>query len=168
MDSEALQADGYRRADLVELHDAGVVIYTREFSASGSGWREYTELGESIVIEGEEIARLAQHLGLEPRTIFEEDLPGGRSMRLQLRDAEFAFHRRRVAVGGGGTGIRHEDGRFVDAIGARIEGPRQLTLRVRFCWKIGDGWEGEEREVVYHGPFTVWWHADGLSAGDGR
>ena len=63
----------YRRARMIEMHDANVVIREKGFEEY---WGDYVELGEKIVLEGIDMEKLFERFDIEVagHAVFANDL----------------------------------------------------------------------------------------------
>ncbi len=135
----------FRRAEMIELHQAGVIVHTDDYHGGLVGWREYADIrGGDLTIDGEVLGRLLQDLGLlDRRPGHIGDYP------LVLRyDMKTGGSRGRTNLLGG------EGGKRIKGLWARVESER--LLEIRFIEVFDDGQEAEQG-LTYCGSYTVWW-----------
>lgn len=154
----------FRRADMVKLLDERVIIHPRDFSDAVTGWREYREYQEAVVIDGEILYRLLRFIGIQPVVYRETNPQTGLTWANELQASEFVVRLAMLDVGRGYTPVRSEQGQRIEELWARVGGPQQLEIRVVFAWEGEQGIETETRVVVYHGRFSVWWSDVGNDA----
>ncbi len=147
----------FRSAEFVELHDAGVCLFTHD-NADGCGWREFREYeGGGFSVLGEDICRLAQIFGLDPEPILAKSTKG-EIQRIDPECLEFRIVKSRQDVGKK-TDSRHYGAmERIKSIWARIDAPQLLQLKVEFY--LTENIQQEEtaiKQISYSGNFSVWW-----------
>ena len=131
---------------MIELHDAGIVVHVEDFPEEGLGWRDSpTVAGRRLVIDGNEMARLLQALGL---TFDANELYGD--------EFDLLFHRP-FKTGEAKPDVPPADVLRIQELRARADGP--MTLHIHITSGIGEA-ESEDQyvqELTYSGSYTVWW-----------
>ena len=146
----------FRSAELIELHDAGVCLFTYD-NSEGYGWREFREYeGGGFSIAGEDICRLAQIFGLDPEPILAKSTKG-EIQRIDPECLEFRIVKSRQDVGKK-TDSRHYGGmERIKNIWAKIDAPQLLQLKVEFLTSANQEEETIIKKISYSGNFSVWW-----------
>ncbi|MEX2399179.1 MAG: hypothetical protein WD423_00295 [Rhodothermales bacterium] len=135
---------GYRNADIIELHDAGVVIHVENLPREELGWRDSpTVVGKRLSIAGNELGRLLHAVGMS----FDADA---------LYDDEFdvVFHRP-MRLGEEKLDVALEDTLRIKELLARVDGPHLLQVHVTS--HAAESADEFVQELTYTGSFTVWW-----------
>lgn len=136
---------GFRKADMIELHDAGIVVHVEDLPAEDLGWRDSpTVVGKRLSVDGNELGRLLHALGL---TFDAEMLYGD--------EYDVAFHRP-LRTGEDRPDVPLADTLRIKELLARPDGPHLLHIHVT---SFPHGEEDQEyvQELTYSGSFTVWW-----------
>lgn len=151
---------GYRQADMIELHDSGYIIMRRSAPDSGeNGWREFEFLGgHSLVVDGDVLIQILKHLEIEFSSVVTIG-DGKKKDQVSLSESRFAIRQEMTTVG---TGVvsEYESTQIIAELSALIEAPNLLQIKVKFQYNItGDPptVEYTEKHVTYSGRFTVWW-----------
>lgn len=153
-----------RKAHVVELHDAGVILHPHDYPDAIAGWNECF-CGPQWILGGEHIAHLLEVLGLGPGLGWETKVWSEKDGRektrvILLRDTEFEVDRRLDVVGSGhcvfGSWIGSHK---IGELWAEVVAPRHLRLRFTTLWEHDGEEQSHTVEVEYCGDFTVWWAA---------
>jgi len=148
----------YRKAEKIELHNAGVVIHNYDYSDAITGWHEYDDTVDyCFVLNGECISELCAVLGIETQRI--PPVYGAKYPR-DIKDMELPIitkNRKEVAARygrGGGSNHKVKDLEFATE--------KSDLIHIRFVSEPleGEKWEGEVLSVTYSGRYTIWWKAD--------
>ena len=138
---------GYRKADMIELHDAQVVVYADDAKAEAIGWRKVpTVKGAGLSVEGNALARLLQALGVT----FDADLLYGDEYDVLFRRPLSTMPRTPEPPLEGALRIKE--------LWARPEGERQLHIYVNVASETPEEDEAVQ-DLMYSGSYTVWWSA---------
>lgn len=138
---------GYRKADLIEMHDAHVVVYAENTMAAGTGWRKVpTVKGTCLSVEGDALARLLQALGVP----FDADLLYG--------DAYDVLVRRPLSTMSRMVDLPLENALRIKELWVRPEGERQLHIYVNVASDTSEEDESVQ-DLLYSGSYTIWWAA---------
>lgn len=139
----------YRKAEMIELHDAGVVVHVED--SEGAVWREAPTLrGTYLSVNGDGLAHLLEAMGVA----FDADMLFGSSYDVLFRRPPRAGARR------SGRPVVNVPG--ITELRVRPEGDRLLHIFVTFRPGDTEGDEEEEafvQEITYSGSYTVWWAA---------
>jgi hypothetical protein len=153
-----MQDSSFKKAEMIELHDCGVVIHHTSYADGLVGWHTYPSEGEVLSVDGESLDHLCQHLGLPVKPIYYENEGMGTTppcrMRRDLAERKFPLLQKERFVMGFGRG----DDRDVKELWAKVRGPNHLELLVEFLFPHGN--DTEQQRISYSGAFTVWWAAD--------
>jgi hypothetical protein len=134
-----------RKADMIELHDAGTVVYVEDLPQQDLGWRDApTVVGKRVSVDGNELGRLLHAIGVS----FDAE---------DLYDDEFdvVFHRP-MRMGEEKADVSLRETLRVKELLARPDGPRTLHVQVT-AHPADDPEEEIIQELTYCGSFTVWW-----------
>ncbi len=146
----------FRSAELIELHDAGVCLFTYD-NSEGYGWREFREYeGGSFSISGEDICRLAQIFGLDPEPILATSTKG-EIQRIDPECLEFRIVKSRQDVGKKTDSRHYGSMERIKNIWAKIDAPQLLQLKVEFLTSANQEDETIIKKISYSGNFSVWW-----------
>ncbi|MFP4475806.1 MAG: hypothetical protein ACLFOY_09605 [Desulfatibacillaceae bacterium] len=152
--------DGYRKAELVELHDAAVAVHPEEYSDALAGWREFVEEVEHFVIDGHSIAALAEALGWKTHPVVGINTETGQDEATTIANMELPLiRRRRESIGDAQTSIAYEESNIIKQLWARVEAANLLSLRLVIEREEGGKPDLYVQEVTYSGRFTVWWES---------
>lgn len=136
----------FRSADMIELHDAGVVVHVEDYPSDGLGWRDSpTVVGKRIAVDGNEAARFLKALGI---TFDADELFGD--------DFDVIF-RRPVHAGALKSDVPLKDVLRIRELRARPEGPNMLHIHITSYGREGGSEEEYVQELSYSGSYTVWW-----------
>jgi len=137
-----LTTDNYKEADLIELHDAGIILQ-RDGSDPRLGWGEFDLHGDSYLVDDEDIGTFLGALGID-------------------YDRGVRIYKARTRVGAGQPLEGTEFPRRIATLLARPEGPRLLWIKAELCLENEAG-EEERRwqEITYSGAWSVWWGSPG-------
>jgi len=142
----------YRRADMIELHDARTIIHARDYSDAFTGWVEFPGDADMTTVSGHDLSQFLEHYGYEALAIRGS---GKYPRRVQDLEIEMTHHRPLV-----GSGSKHYNMETQEIISIEVEiplSPNMLSFRVVFSWNS----EGKEsyatRYLTYCGAYTVWW-----------
>lgn len=131
---------------MIELHDAGIIVHIEDFPQDGLGWRDSpTVAGRRLVVNGNEVARLLQALGLT------FDAEG-----LYSDEFDVVFHRP-FRTGEAKPDVLLEDVLRIQELRARTDGPRLLHIHVTSDIGEADSEDQYVQELTYSGSYTVWW-----------
>lgn len=136
---------GFRSADIIELHDAGIVVYVEDLPPEDLGWRDSpTVVGKRLSIDGNELGRLLHAVGVS----FDAE---------DLYDDEFdvVFHRG-MRMGDEKPDVSLRDSLRIRELLARAEGPHLLHVHITAHPADNDD-EEVIQELTYSGSYTVWW-----------
>jgi hypothetical protein len=151
--------DAYRKAELIELHDRGVMIHPFDYSDALAGWSQYAENSNRFVIDGAGLAELAGFFGLATKEKIITDQSGNKKFTQNLKDTEIPVLRKPAdKIGAGYTSEPHESSHKIKDLWAKIIQPQLISIR--FVTVINeDSAEKEEivQEVTYSGSFSIWW-----------
>ena len=151
----------YQQADLIELHDANNVICKNNMG--GMGLREYPEEGYTFEIEGEQLSKICEHLGIKTHKAEREwwDNDGKKKVALDdLRYENFELIRTiRGVMPIQESGRSKRDGThtpdWIEELEVEVIGPRLINIRTK--------WMGEDQKInyiqkiTYSGAYTIWW-----------
>ena len=128
----------YRRAGMIELHDAKIIIREKEFE---NYWSEYVELGEKIVLEGIDMEKLFKRLDIEiaSHAVYANDIC--------IRKYKNIF----------GDGKTFEDTSTILKLEVKIESPTMLLIKTTFDNHNDAEMPTFIQEVTYCGNYTIWW-----------
>lgn len=136
---------GFRNADIIELHDAGTIVYIDDLPQEDLGWRDApTVVGKRLSVDGNELGRLLHAMGIS----FDAE---------DLYDDEFdvVFHRP-MRMGEEKRDVSLRTTLLIKELRARPEGGRLLHLQVT-AHPADDPDEEIVQELTYSGSYTVWW-----------
>lgn len=135
---------GFRNADIIELHDAGIVAYVENLPPEDLGWRDSpTVVGKRLAVDGNELGRLLHAIGVS----FDAE---------DLYDDEFdVVFRRSMRMGDEKSDVSLKNTLRIRELLARPEGPHLLHLLIT-AHPADDGDEVVQR-LTYSGSYTVWW-----------
>ena len=137
---------GFRSADMIEFHDAGIVVHVEDYSAEGLGWQESPSVvGTRIAIDGNEAARFLKALGV---TFDADELFG---------DSFDVVFRRPMKMSDGNAGVPLKDVLRIREIHARADGPNMLHVHITSFNRLTGSEEEYVQELSYSGSYTVWW-----------
>lgn len=149
-----MSTDGFKAAELIELHDSGICISPENRSA-GTGWQEFLDYGSrEFSIEGETVAHLAQIFGISPQPMEIQSQKG--TKYLSPEHFEFKISQRRQHVGEGVDSFVGCPDKIKD-LWAKTEGPQLLQIRVDFFYEEDGKVEKYSKELTYSGSYSVWW-----------
>lgn len=133
-----MNTQSYREADLIELHDAGIVLQ-RDGSDPRLGWREFDLHGETYLIDDEDVGTFLGAFGID-------------------YDRGVQIHKARTRIGSGQSLEGTEFPQRIATLLARPEGARLLWIKAELCLENEAG-EEERRwqEITYSGAWSVWW-----------
>ncbi len=133
----------YRKADLIELHDAQVVVHAEDFG-DGVNWRTApTVNGNYVSVDGDGLAHLLEALGVT----FDADLLYGYEFNVLFR--------RPFPVEHFGTEVSLPDTPRIKEMWVRPENPH--LLHVHLIIRLGHSEDEYVQELTYSGHYTVWW-----------
>lgn len=148
---------GYRKADMIELHDPGIVVHVDDFPVDGLDWRASpTVAGTRFALDGNEAARLFEALGVT----FDADL---------LFGDEFDVVFRRPVIRGASSSDEalDDDGALegdplggvlrIREIRVRTEGSDLLHIHISSVPGGSDDEDQYVQELTYSGNYTIWW-----------
>ena len=146
MSSQEIDSPGYRKAEMITLHDAHVVLYKEDYGDAEVGWSGFDPARNGrFVIDGSEIATLLATLGIE---------------NPHLNGSEFSILRYNEEVGRDPDNLNrifHDDGHRIKELEVRILDPKVLDIRFTAFYEDEDQSFNYTREVTYAGSYTVWW-----------
>lgn len=155
----------YRSADMIELHDANMIVRTQTASETENGWREYPHVGGlSYSINGSVIEKLAKHFGLETQDAFQSftsPKTGERTtFRSLLRQSNFEIGTTRKIVGD--RSQEDSEGlQLITCLLVRTTTHNILDIKITFELEYEDGnVDTFEKEITYSGKYTIWWTRD--------
>ena len=147
---------GYRKADMIELHDPGIVVHVDDFPANGLDWRTSRSVaGTRIAVDGNEAARLFEALGIT----FDADVLFGDIFDVLFRrPATIGMVRlddppENVPLGDGSL----EGVVRIQELRARPEEPNLLHIHISSTVGASDDDDLYVQELTYSGSYTVWW-----------
>lgn len=153
--------DAYKRVDMIELHDANVVVTPHHYAEGITGWTDWPSVAECWRIPGEALEHLAHHLGLETWPVDEEVRVKGekKHYRSLLRELEIEVYREIPHSGQGHHFSAGNETQKIDWLEVKTPCiPGFLTIRMCLTWDTSDGEkETYVRELAYSGNYTVWW-----------
>jgi hypothetical protein len=133
----------FRKADLIELHDAQLVVHTDDFG-DVSNWRMApTVRGNYVSVDGDGLAHLLEALGVT----FDADLLFGYEFNILFRPPFTMDH--------GQTEVSLPDTPRIKEIWVRPENSN--LLHVHLLIRMGETEDEYVQELTYSGHFTVWW-----------
>jgi hypothetical protein len=152
----------FRKAELIELHDAGVAVHPVEYSDALAGWREFIEDTGYYVLDGRSVATLAEALGWKTHPVTGINTQTGSKESATIEDLEFPIlRRRRERIGDNTTSLPDEESNVILELWAKIEAPHVLAIRLVIERdEEEDGPTEYVQEVSYCGRFTVWWETE--------
>lgn len=149
----------YRKAELIELHDSGIIVHPAEYSDATAGWREFNTISQVYAVEGFSLARIAEHFGIELKDRVVKDEKTRKTFTARVEDADYPVLRRLAEkIGSGHTSESGEGSHQIKELWARVLDPKLLAIR--FVALMNPGQPDEEshtQEVTYAGSFSVWW-----------
>ena len=148
----------YRRAELIELHDRGIMIHPFRYSDALAGWSEYASNSQRYVVDGAGLSELASYFGFEINEKHYIDKKG-RKCAQELRNADIPLLRKPIdEIGTGRTSEPFELSHKIKEIWAKIIQPNLISIQfITIFDEDLDSKEEIAREVTYSGSFTVWW-----------
>jgi len=149
-----MPSNGFKEAELIELHDSGVCL-SPENRSVGTGWQEFLDYeSKEFSIDGETIAHLAQIFGISPQPIEIESPKGTRLIGPE--NLEFKISRLRQHVGEGDNNFFGCPDKIKN-LWAKTEGPHLIQIRVDFFYEDDGKVENYSKELTYSGNYSVWW-----------
>ncbi len=146
----------FREARLLELHDAKVRIFSRKYKEElCGGWKEYGGCNDTFVINGEELQRIATHLGIQTEPIYQEG-KGGKRFAEVLGHHEFELVRKvNPDIGSGKVAFNSDEScHKIDELLVKIISDRLIEIRFT---SLFDDDSSVEESITYSGSYTVWW-----------
>ena len=145
----------YKKAEMIELYDANVVLHKEDYSNAEVGWNGLVpEQGEKFIINGSEIADLLLTLGIESYPVYEGKRP---SHPMSLENMEFTINRHNKDVG---NDFRGDNGHQIKDLGVKIVNSLMLNIRFTAIYEEDGQTDIYTREITYSGSYTVWWTSD--------
>jgi hypothetical protein len=164
--------DGFQIADMIELHDAGIVLVHHDYPDGVTGFGSYPSVGgKAITVEGSTLQDLAEFFGL-PLFPQEHTLKSGGVVHSRLEHKSFGITSSRTVIGGGKLQVNYsmplpDDYDVpIHSLSARVLGPNLLDFIVKFLFEENGQPYTVSRRLTYSGTFTIWW-ADQESESDG-
>lgn len=148
----------YRKVELIELHDRGIMIHPYKYSDALAGWSEYAYNSQRYVIDGSGISELAGYLGIEIKEQHYTDKKGHQCVQ-ELKNLDITILRKPINdIGTGRTTEQFEFSHKIKEIWAKIIQPNLISIQ--FVTIFDEDTENKDemiQEVTYSGSFTVWW-----------
>lgn len=130
---------------MIELHDAGIVVHVEDLPREELGWRDSpTVVGKRFSIDGNELGRLLQSLGLT----FDAEMLYGDEFDLLFR--------RPIRTGDVKPDVPISDVLRIKELKARIDGPHVLHLQLT-AHTTSEADDEFVQEITYSGSYSVWW-----------
>ncbi|MCP5007075.1 MAG: hypothetical protein GY941_24490 [Planctomycetes bacterium] len=144
--------DTFKEVKRIELHDAGVTIFQKNyFDSTHASWKQFNDIeGSSFVIPNDSMQKIGKLFGLNVSP---------------SHDATLRVLKERQNVGNSTFQDIHGRQEVIKELYARIEGPSLLSMRVTFDGEFTDEPEDHIQEVTYSGSFTVWWESPDIHKG---
>ena len=143
----------YRDAELIELHDTGVVINHSGLSGAVIGWQEYPGAhGEKFTIKGDDLALMAQIFGIVPPKFVEYEDAKGQQLSMKPDSVVVGIERQRSVIG-----HAHREDKKISRIEAKIRGEKLLDIKTTSVVPSDNGPKEITNEITYSGGFSVWW-----------
>lgn len=138
----------YRKADVIELHDAGRVIADHRYSMEG--WFGYFgEASDGYLIEGESIAEFCKIFGIHVNSVPYRSPKTGKTYQRHLQEFTFKIRKFRTEL---------KECKVVKLL-AKIKGPNLISII--FCAHYDEDSIDDIYQIMeYSGSFTVWWEED--------
>ena len=154
-----MRTNDYEEAEMIELHDAGVVVHVKSYGDANIGWTSDAELTcESYHIQGPAIDDLLNRAGIRPRLMDKNDPCSGKTRPVHESAPHIEIHKQREAVGSGGFILGYALKRTIEKLWVKIEKPQLIHIRIMYLCDEGAPDECEVyQETTYSGSFNVWW-----------
>lgn len=138
-------ADNFKKAEMIELHDAGVVVPVKGYSDAIVGWTEYSDQAAGgYILDGDVVADLAKIFNVKFGDLTEYSENKQFPYNRKLKDLEFEIKKSVTDI---------SSNMNIKELWAKIEGPKLLHIRIH----IDDPQETIIQQLTYSGNFTVWW-----------
>lgn len=154
-----------KKAHLVELHDAGVIVHPYSYPDGVVGWNECL-FSSQWIFSGEHISHLVKALGPDVSLGWYEDVWSEKDgcVKRQWRDLAregLKIQHQADVVGSGHCSLGFGIGSHkIGELWAQVVAPRRLRLRFTTLWEQDGKEHSHTIEVEYCGNFTVWWAAE--------
>lgn len=148
----------YRKTELIELHDRGIMIHPYQYSDALAGWSEYAYNSQRYVIDGSGLSELAKYFGIDIKEQYYTNKKGQCCVQ-ELKNFDIPILRKPIdEIGTGKTTEQFELSHKIKEIWAKIIQPNLISIQ--FVTIFDEEQESKEeivQEVTYSGSFTVWW-----------
>ncbi|MDR4505887.1 MAG: hypothetical protein MRK01_14030 [Candidatus Scalindua sp.] len=147
-----MNREKFREVKRIELHDAGVTIFQKNYSDSThASWKEFNGIdGPSFVIPHDSVQKIGKLFGLNISPSL---------------DNSIRILKERQNVGNSIYQDIHGKQEVIKELYARIEAPSLLNIRATFDGEFADEPEDHIQEITYSGSFTVWWESPDIHKG---
>jgi len=146
---------GYRKANVVELHDAGRVI--AEYNYSMEGWFGFYETAsDGYIIEGRDIADFCKFFDIQFGELSHYNFKKKKHHYNHLREVDFKISKFRTEI----PDCKIED------LWVKIMDPNSISIFFHASFKQEPACNDVIQEMLYSGNFTVWWEEKILEGTD--
>ena len=147
-----MNRETFKEGKRIELHDAGVTIFQKNYyDSTHASWKQFNGIeGTSFVIPHDSIQKIGKLFGLNISPSLDD------SIRI-LKE--------RQNVGNSTYQDIHGRQEVIKELYARIDAPSLLSIRATFDGEFTDEPKDHIQEVTYSGSFTVWWESPDIHKG---